>query len=77
MSYLVNGSILFVGDTIILREGKARHFSRLHLRDLMHMDIATQTESVKKLAQLKNISLMATAHNGFTTDFESAMSEWV
>ncbi len=76
MSYLVSSSILFVGDTVILREGKARHFSRLHLRDLMHMDIATQTESVKKLAQLKNISLMATAHTGFTTEFKSAMSDW-
>jgi len=76
MSYLVNSSILFVGDTIVLREGKTRHFSKRHLRDLTHMDLATQTESVKKLAQLKNISLMATAHTGFTTEFESAMSGW-
>jgi len=76
VSYLVNSSILFVGDTVILRKGAARHFSRLHLRDLTHMDIATQTESVKKLAQLKSISLMATAHTGFTTEFESAMSDW-
>lgn len=77
MSFLVNSSILFVGDTLILREGKARHFSKLHVRDLTHMDIATQTESVKKLAQLKNISLIATAHAGFTTEFESAMGDWV
>ena len=49
MSYLVNDSILFVGET----------------------------ESVKKLARLKNISLMVTAHTGFTTDFQSAMSDWV
>jgi hypothetical protein len=77
MSFLINSSILFVGDTLILREGKARHFSKLHVRDLTHMDIATQTESVKKLAQLKNISLMATAQTSFTTEFESAMSDWV
>ncbi len=76
MSYLVNDSLLFSGATIILRNGRARHFSRLHLRDLTHMDIATQTESVKKLAQLRNISLMATGHTGFTTDFSSAMSDW-
>jgi len=76
MSYVVNSSILFVGDTLTLRDGKVRHFSKRHLRDLTHMDIATQTESVKKLAQLKNISLMATAHTGFTTEFESAMSDW-
>jgi glyoxylase-like metal-dependent hydrolase (beta-lactamase superfamily II) len=76
MSFLVNSSILFVGDTLVLREGKARHFSKLNVRDLTHMDIATQTESVKKIAQLKNISLMATAHSGFTTEFESAMGDW-
>ncbi|MGZ4932849.1 MAG: MBL fold metallo-hydrolase [Halobacteriota archaeon] len=77
MSYLVNNSIVFVGDTLALKGGKVRPFSRLHLRDMSHMDITTQTESVKKLAQLKNISLMVTAHTGFTTDFKSAMSNWV
>jgi hydroxyacylglutathione hydrolase len=76
MSYLVDDAILFVGDTLILRKGRARHFSRLHLRDLTHMDIATQNESAKKLAQLKKVSLMATAHSGFTTEYESAMSGW-
>ena len=77
MSYLVNDSILFVGDTLTLREGKVRPFSKLHLRDMTHMDIATQSESVKKLAKLKNISLIVTAHTGFTTDFQSAMGHWV
>jgi hydroxyacylglutathione hydrolase len=76
MSYLVNESILFAGDTLALREGKVRAFSNLHLRDMIHMDVATQTESVKKLAKLKNISLLVTAHTGFTTDFQSAMSDW-
>jgi len=77
MSFLVNDSILFTGDTLILKDGKVRPLSRLHIRDMMHMDIATQTESVKKLAKLKNISLMVTAHTGFTTDFQSAMSDWI
>ncbi len=77
MSYLVNESTLFAGDTLALREGKVRAFSKLHLGDMIHMDIATQTESVKKLAKLKNISLLVTAHTGFTTDLQSAMSDWV
>jgi glyoxylase-like metal-dependent hydrolase (beta-lactamase superfamily II) len=77
MSYLVNDSILFVGDALALKEGKVRRSSRLHLRDIVHMDLATQTESVKRLAKLANISLMATAHTGYTTDFQSAMSAWV
>jgi len=70
MSYLVNDSILFVGDAVPLKEGKVRRSSRLHLRDMSHMDLATQTESVKRLAKLENVSLMATAaywfHNGFS-----------
>jgi len=77
MSYLVNESILFAGDTLALKEGKVRSFSKQHLRDRIHMDTATQTESIKKLAKLKNISLLVTAHTGFTTDFQSAMSDWV
>jgi hydroxyacylglutathione hydrolase len=77
MSYLVNNSFLYVGDAVALKEGKVRRSSRLHLRDLSHKDLAKQTESVKRLAKLANISLMATAHTGFTTDFKSAMSAWV
>jgi len=75
MSYLVNDSILFVGDTLWPKEGKVHPFLK-HPRDPVNMDIDKETESVKKLAQLKNISLMVTAHTGFTTDFESAMSSW-
>ncbi len=76
MSYLVNGSVLFVGDTLVLKDGTARPFSKWHLRDLTHMDLAAQAESAQKLAHLKNISLMATAHAGFTTDFDYAMRDW-
>ncbi|MGZ4921996.1 MAG: MBL fold metallo-hydrolase [Halobacteriota archaeon] len=77
MSYVVNDSVLFVGDTAVLRNGKARPFSKLHIRDLSHMDTATQAQSMRKLAHLSNISLMLTAHSGFTTEFNSAMAEWV
>jgi glyoxylase-like metal-dependent hydrolase (beta-lactamase superfamily II) len=74
MSYLVDDSFLFVGDTVALLHGKVRAFSRRRLGDRIHMDITTQTASIRKLAQLKDVSLMATAHTGFTTDFRFAMS---
>jgi len=77
MSYVVNDSILFAGDTVVLKNGKARPFSKLHLRDLSHMDTATQARSMRKLAHLSDIALMLTAHSGFTTEFDSAMTEWV
>jgi glyoxylase-like metal-dependent hydrolase (beta-lactamase superfamily II) len=83
MSYLVDESILFTGDTVPLKEGKVRPFTKLRIRDMVRfsslvasMDKATQAESVKKLAKLQNISLMATAHTGFTTNFQYAVSDW-
>jgi glyoxylase-like metal-dependent hydrolase (beta-lactamase superfamily II) len=83
MSYLVDESTLFTGDTVPLKEGKVRAFSKLRLLDLIRlrslaasMDAATQAESVRRLAKLQNISLMATAHTGFTTNFRYAMSDW-
>ncbi len=77
MSYVVNDSILFVGDTLTLHNGRVRPLSKLHVRDLLfHMDKATQAQSIRKLARLPDISVMLTAHSGFTTDFSSAMAEW-
>ena len=76
MSYLVNDSTLFVGDALVLRKGKVRPFSRFHLRDVMHMDKTAQSESIRRLARLTGVSLMLTAHTGFTADFEYALSEW-
>jgi hydroxyacylglutathione hydrolase len=77
MSYLVNDSILVVGDALTLRKAKVRPLTRLQLRSLFSMDVTTQKESIKKLAKLRNISVMLTAHSGFTTDFEYAMDNYV
>ena len=77
MSYVVNDSILFVGDTLTLRNGRVRPFSKLRIRDATHMDKATQVQSIRKLAHVPNISLMLTAHSGFTTEFNYAMAEWL
>ncbi|MGZ4934169.1 MAG: MBL fold metallo-hydrolase [Halobacteriota archaeon] len=77
MSYVVNNSILFVGDTLTLRNGRVRPFSKLHIRDAMHMDRAAQAQSIRKLAHVPHVSLMLTCHSGFTTEFDRAMAEWV
>jgi hydroxyacylglutathione hydrolase len=76
MSYLVNDSILIVGDALTLRKGTVRPLTRLQLRSLYSMDVTTQKESIKKLAKLRNISVMLVAHSGFTTDFEHAMDNY-
>ena len=68
MAYLVNESVLFTGDTLILKNGRVRPFYRL-----FNMDTLTQRVSIRKLARLENVRLLCTAHTGCTSDFRSAM----
>ncbi len=77
MSYLVDDSILFVGDALTLRNGRVRLFSKLHIRDAFHMDKTAAAQSIRKLAHVSHVSLMLTGHSGCTTDFTYAMAEWV
>lgn len=71
MSYLVNERVLFTGDSLALQNGRARPFYRL-----FNMDTKAQTESIPKLATLKHVSLLCTAHTGCTSDYDRAMSPW-
>lgn len=71
MSFLVNGKYLFVGDAFNLRDGKA-----VMDRAFLQMNKSLQEASIRKLAKLEKISLLCTAHSGFTNDFEKAMNEW-
>lgn len=72
MSYLVNGQMLFTGDALSLKNGKAALFTPR----FFNMDEKTQEKSIKKLASLRNITLLCTGHHGFTGNFEFAMREW-
>jgi glyoxylase-like metal-dependent hydrolase (beta-lactamase superfamily II) len=72
MSYLINNSVLVVGDILNLKEGKV-----VMDRGFMQLNKAKQRESVLKLSQLKGISLLCAAHSGYTKDFSGAMKDWV
>ena len=71
MSYLVNDRVLFTGDTLALRNGRVRPFFRL-----VNMSTATQKDSIRALARLRDIALLCTAHTGCTTDYALAMQHW-
>ena len=71
MSYRVDDGVLFTGDTLTLRDGRVQTFYRL-----FNMDTATQRQSIGKLAQLEGISILCTAHTGYTTDYNTAMEHW-
>jgi Zn-dependent hydrolases, including glyoxylases len=60
MSYLVNDSVLFAGDTLLVRGGKVILFN-----SFQNMDTKTQKESIKKLMEIKGISLICTGHSGY------------
>jgi glyoxylase-like metal-dependent hydrolase (beta-lactamase superfamily II) len=68
-SYLVNGSLLFTGDLLILRGGKAEV-----LWSFINNDTAQSERSIRQLATREGVSLLATAHSGFSADFAGAMA---
>jgi glyoxylase-like metal-dependent hydrolase (beta-lactamase superfamily II) len=70
MSFILNDTMLFVGDACKLRDGKifaGRHYT---------MDMDKQDESIRKLAHLKGIRFTMTAHAGFSADFDAAFADW-
>jgi len=68
MSFLVNDRVLFSGDTLTLRNGRAHPFYRL-----FNKDTATQKASIRKMASLQGIDLLCTAHTGCTKDYARVM----
>lgn len=70
-SYIVNSTSLFAGDNISLKRGKAGIFSRF-----INMDSKTQADSIRKMAKLKGIKAVFTAHYGYTGDFDAAFANW-
>jgi hydroxyacylglutathione hydrolase len=71
MSYVVNGQYLFAGDTVELKGNVATLGMKW-----MNMDGTQQMASLQKLAQLRDIVLLCTAHSGVSHDFPTAMKPW-
>ena len=60
MSYLVNDSILFTGDTLSIQNGKVKPFFWLQ-----NMSTRVQKESIKKLLKIDRVKLICTGHTGY------------
>ncbi len=71
MSYLVNDALLFSGDTMSLKDGKAEPFN-----EFFNMDTEREKDSIKVLAGLKGIRYIFTAHYGFTADPAKAFKKF-
>lgn len=71
-SYLINGKFLFSGDALRLVKGKVKPFT-----GWLNLDRKAMRGSIRKLSQLQNIELLATAHTGYTKDFKEAMGDLI
>jgi glyoxylase-like metal-dependent hydrolase (beta-lactamase superfamily II) len=71
MSYLIDDSILFVGDTFTFRKGVICPVARF-----INMNQSELKKSITKLAKLENIQIALTAHRGYTYDFASVSAVW-
>jgi hydroxyacylglutathione hydrolase len=71
MSFLVNGRYLFAGDIFNFKRGRV-----VMDRGFIMMNKAKQRESIRRLARLDGISLLACAHSGYTKDATIAFEEW-
>ena len=71
MAYLVDGSMLFSGDAVELKNNRAHKGP-----GFMSMNSIALEQSIHKLAELTGVAMMCTAHSGFTTDFDGAMEGW-
>lgn len=72
-TYLVTGRILIVGDAFKLINGDVGQgpFHRIFTMDQIEWE-----KSIRKLARLKGIDILCTAHSGCTREFERATTKW-
>lgn len=72
MSYIINDTYLFSGDTMTLRWNKLYPFYRLQ-----NMDTKKQRETINRLAEVDNdISWVFTAHTGYSDNYKEAIKRW-
>jgi hydroxyacylglutathione hydrolase len=71
MSYVVNDTMLFGGDTLNLRNGRVEVLDR----GFVNMDVDKMMKSITRLSRLTGIRQVITLHFGFA-DFQKAFADW-
>ncbi len=71
MAYVINSKILCSGDALVLKDGIVQPFYAT-----WNMNNEMVEPSVRKLAELENISVLCTAHTKCSSSFENAMNAW-
>jgi glyoxylase-like metal-dependent hydrolase (beta-lactamase superfamily II) len=71
MSYVVNDTYLFTGDTLRLKDNKVGLFN-----DLFNMDTEREKVSIDKLARLPGVKYIFTAHYGYSDNYKESFADW-
>jgi glyoxylase-like metal-dependent hydrolase (beta-lactamase superfamily II) len=71
MSFVLDDKYLFVGDNLSLNNSQIELFN-----SFFNMNDSIQKESIEKLAQIKNIEFIFTAHYGFIDDCKDAFKNF-
>ncbi len=71
VSFIVDDNLLFTGDTLRLKCGKVLPFP-----SWLNKDKKVLHHSIHKLAGIKGIEWLLTAHNGMSRDVEKAFAQW-
>jgi glyoxylase-like metal-dependent hydrolase (beta-lactamase superfamily II) len=69
MSYLINDSLLFVGDAFGLKDGKVDKPNSFFSKDMK-----TAIQSFAKIANLPTAKFIFTAHNGYSDNYKNAVN---
>jgi len=69
--YVVDGKYLFAGDSMSIQNGHVEPFNRF-----FNMDSVQQVRNIPKLARLKGIQEIFTAHYGVSKEFVKAFELW-
>lgn len=71
MSYIVNGTYLFSGDTMSLKNNKAELFNAF-----FNMDSNGQGASMTKLSMIAGVKYIFTTHYGYSADAPTSLADW-
>jgi len=72
MSYLINDTILFTGDLLLLEDNKVKPFYHIWNKN-NNLD----KQSIRRIAKLKNIKILCTAHSKCSFNFKNAIKDWI
>ncbi len=70
MCYIIDGNMIFTGDSLGMKNGKVTVFNIF-----FNMDTETEIKSINKIAKFEGIKYVFTAHNGFSDNFEDVMKK--